>query len=211
MRPPGTMVRPTCISPFRNVPAVNTTQRAWNVTPHMVCTPRTSPSSTSNRRTVSCQMCRLGVFSSTSRQAQMNLLRSHCARGLHMAGPFERFRMRNCMAVLSVTRPMNPPSASISRTICPLAMPPTAGLQLICPILFISIVMRHVLDPRFAAAAAASQPACPAPITITSYLNSILAVSLLLATKVLKSCRVWNIPVYLTARLIAPDCCRDSS
>jgi hypothetical protein len=31
--------------------------------------------------------------------------------------------------------------------------------------------------PRFAAAAAASQPACPAPITITSYLNSIRSIS----------------------------------
>ena len=26
---------------------------------------------------------------------QMNLARSHWARGLHMAGPFERFRIRN--------------------------------------------------------------------------------------------------------------------
>lgn len=168
MRPPGSMVRPTCISPFRKVPAVTMTQRAWNVTPHTVSTPRTSPSSTSRRRTVSCQMCRLGVFSSTSRQAQMNLPRSHWARGLHMAGPFERLSRRNWMAVRSVTRPMCPPRASISRTICPLAMPPTAGLQLICPILFMSIVMRHVFEPRPAAAAAASHPACPAPITITS-------------------------------------------
>ena len=60
------------------------------------------------------------------------------------------------MAVLSVTIPICPPNASISLTICPLAIPPTAGLQLICPILFMSIVMRHVLAPMFAAAAAAS-------------------------------------------------------
>ena len=104
-----------------------------------------------------------------------------------MAGPFERFRIRNWIAVSSVTNPICPPSASISRTICPLAIPPTAGLQLICPILFMSIVIRQVLEPKFAAAAA-SQPACPAPITITSYLKSILPYLLSNAAKLRKSC-----------------------
>ena len=135
--------------------------------------PVTSPFSIISSRTVSCQICRFGMFSRISRQVQINLFRSHWARGLHIAGPFERFSIRNCIAVLSVTNPIYPPNASISRTICPLAMPPTAGLQLICPILFMSIVIRHVLEPRLAAAAAASQPAWPAPITITSYLKSI--------------------------------------
>ena len=37
--------------------------------------------------------------------------------GLHTAGPLPRLSMRNCMAVASVTRPICPPSASISRTI----------------------------------------------------------------------------------------------
>ena len=55
-----------------------------------------------------------------------------------------------------------------------LAMPPTAGLQLICAILFMSIVIRQVLAPSFAAAQAASQPAWPPPMTRTSYLNIIL-------------------------------------
>ena len=41
-------------------------------------------------------------------------------------------------------------------------------MQLICAILFISIVMSKVCEPRFAAAQAASHPAWPAPITITS-------------------------------------------
>jgi hypothetical protein len=36
-----------------------------------------------------------------------------------------------------------------------------------------SMVMRQVFEPRLAAAAAASHPAWPAPITITSYLKSI--------------------------------------
>ena len=69
---------------------------------------------------------------------------------------------------------MCPPSASISRTICPFAIPPTAGLQLIWAILFMSIVSKQVFAPMFAATVAASQPACPPPITRTSYLNTIV-------------------------------------
>ena len=165
------------------MPAVSTIHFARKVTSSKVVKPTTSPFSTRISRTVSCQICKLGVFSKISRHAQMNLLRSHCARGLHIAGPLERFRIRNWMAVWSVTNPIYPPKASTSRTICPLAIPPTAGLQLICPILFMSMVIRQVFEPRFAAAAAASQPACPAPITITSYLNSIHSMSL-------KQCKV---------------------
>ena len=41
--------------------------------------------------------------------------------------------MRNWMPVLSVAMPIRPPRASISRTIWPLARPPMAGLQDICP------------------------------------------------------------------------------
>ena len=173
MRPPGSWVFPTCINPFKKVPAVNTIHLAWNVTSQNVFNPTTSPFSTMISFTVSCQIWRFGIFSNISRQAQINLFRSHWARGLHMAGPFERFSMRNWIAVWSVTNPIYPPKASISRTICPLAIPPTAGLQLICATLFISIVIKQVFEPKFAAAAAASQPACPAPITITSYLKSI--------------------------------------
>ena len=174
-RPPGTFRRPTCSSPFRNVPAVIITALARSVTSQMVCTPRTSPSSTSSSSAWSCHMLRLGVFSSMRRHSRLNFMRSHCERGLHTAGPFERLSIRNCMAVLSVTIPICPPSASISRTICPLAIPPMAGLQLICAILFMSIVTRQVLQPRRAAALAASQPACPAPTTTTSNSNSVIA------------------------------------
>ena len=46
----------------------------------------------------------------------------------HTAGPLPWLSIRNCIAVSSVTIPMCPPSASISRTICPLAIPPTAGV-----------------------------------------------------------------------------------
>ena len=167
-RPPSTIRRPTCMSPLRNVPAVTTTLLAWNSTPQTVRTPTASPFSTNSSSAWSCQMSRPSMLSSVSRHFQMNLPRSHWARGLQTAGPLPRLSMRNWMAVASVTCPISPPKASISRTIWPLAMPPTAGLQLICPILFMSIVIRHVVAPMRAAAAAASQPAWPPPMTSTS-------------------------------------------
>ena len=66
---------------------------------------------------------------------------------------------------LSAALPIRPPRASISRTICPLATPPIEGLQDIWPIVPKFPVIRRTLSPRLAAAQAASQPACPAPIT----------------------------------------------
>jgi len=65
------------------------------------------------------------------------------------------------------------PNASISRTICPLATPPMAGLHDICAIVFMFIVTNSTFDPILAAATAASQPACPAPTTMTSYSGNI--------------------------------------
>src|SRR5580658_5038877 len=73
------------------------------------------------------------------------------------------------MPTASATSPMTPPSASTSRTRCPLATPPMAGLQLIWAIRSRFMVMSAVLRPMRAAAIAASQPACPAPTTATSY------------------------------------------
>ena len=173
IRPPGHCVRPTCINPLRNVPAVRMTARAENSAPRAVRTPPTAfpPSDVSSIKsslTLSCHMVRWSVFSRILRHRALNLMRSLCARGLHMAGPFERLSILNCNAVSSVTIPIMPPRASISRTIWPLAMPPTAGLQLICAILFMSIVISSVSAPNRADACAASHPACPAPMTITS-------------------------------------------
>src|SRR5262245_62011019 len=64
---------------------------------------------------------------------------------------------------------MTPSSASISRTKCPLPNPPIAGLQDMAPIVSKRWVRRSVFAPARADAAAASQPACPPPITTTSY------------------------------------------
>src|SRR5215203_2444302 len=72
------------------------------------------------------------------------------------------------MPVASIARPINPPSASISRTRCPLAVPPTAGLHGMCATPFRDSVHNPTWQPRRAAAYAASTPACPAPMTITS-------------------------------------------
>ena len=158
-RPPGVCTLPTCINPLRKVPAVRMTALAVKVIPRAVFTPFTTPPSMTNSLTESCHMCKLGVFSSTALHSRMNCWRSLCERGLHMAGPLLRLSILNWILLRSVTTPIWPPIASISRTICPLAMPPTAGLQLICAILFMSIVMSNVCDPSRAAALAASQPA----------------------------------------------------
>ena len=61
-----------------------------------------------------------------------------------------------------------PPSASISRTILPFAIPPIDGLQLIRPIASGVCVIKTVFRPILAVARAASIPACPAPTTATS-------------------------------------------
>ena len=130
-RPPSTIFLPTCIRPLRNVPAVTMTLLAWNSAPQTVRTPVASPFSASSSSAWSCQMSRLSVWSSMLRHSHINFPLSHCALGLHTAGPFPILSIRNCIVLRSVTMPICPPSASISRTICPFAMPPTAGLQLI--------------------------------------------------------------------------------
>src|SRR5258706_7563943 len=74
--------------------------------------------------------------------------------------------------------PIPPPSASISRTMCPLAIPPIAGLQDILAVSSSFTVSSAVESPSRAHATAASHPACPAPTTTTSN-DSLTRVSLL--------------------------------
>ena len=105
-RPPGTIFRPMCMSPLRKVPAVMMMDLARNSAPQMVRRPMISPFLANNSLTSSCQMSRFSVFSTRRRHSVMNRARSHCARGLHMAGPLERLSMRNWMAVASVTSPI---------------------------------------------------------------------------------------------------------
>ena len=101
------------------------------------------------------------------------------ARGPHTAGPLLWLSMRNWMPVASIARPISPPNASTSRTICPLASPPTAGLHDICPTRWGSSVTSATRAPIPAAAHAASAPACPPPITITSYADAPLLAPLM--------------------------------
>lgn len=72
------------------------------------------------------------------------------------------------MPVSSIARPISPPSASISRTRWPFAVPPTAGLHGICATVSDESVQMATRAPKRAAAYAASHPAWPAPITMTS-------------------------------------------
>ena len=80
------------------------------------------------------------------------------------------FNILNCKAVLSAATGIIPPSASISRTTIPFAGPPTLGLHGIEPIIsLLNVTIAVFLFIRLAAKQA-SIPACPAPITKTSYI-----------------------------------------
>src|SRR4030095_15149897 len=76
------------------------------------------------------------------------------------------------MPTASVTSPMIPPRASTSRTKCPFAIPPIAGLQDIWAIKSTFSGNKAVFSPIRAVAIAASHPACPAPTTTTSNCSS---------------------------------------
>src|SRR5688572_14495839 len=93
---------------------------------------------------------------------------SACARGDQTAGPRLRLSSLNWIPVASIARPINPPSASISRTRCPLAVSPISGLQGISATVSAESDTSPTRHPSRDAAQAASHPAWPAPITITS-------------------------------------------
>lgn len=90
------------------------------------------------------------------------------SRYTQTAGPFLRFSRWNWTPALSMILPAKPSSASISRMIVPLPIPPKLGLQEHVPRLSSLGVTRAVRAPALAAAAHASAPAWPPPITTTS-------------------------------------------
>ena len=173
--PPEKLTSPTWILPLRNVPLVRITFLAVKDFPNWVFTPDTDCPSISNSVTVSWRRWRLGVCSITYFQYKEKAVLSHWARGLHIAGPLDRFSIRYWIMVWSVTIPDIPPKASISLTICPFAIPPMAGLQDICATNARFIVTSNTRFPRWAATTAASHPAWPAPTTIISYWFSIFS------------------------------------
>ncbi len=154
--------------PPRNVPVVSTTARAVKRMPVIVVTPVTRPLSI-DRSAASCwNTDRFGSFSTRARMARRYSARSACARVARTAGPLLAFSVRNWMPPRSAAQAIAPPIASISRTRWPLPMPPMAGLQLIAPTVSTLCVSSSVRAPRRAEASAASTPAWPPPITITS-------------------------------------------
>ena len=76
------------------------------------------------------------------------------------------------MPALSALFAIRPPRASTSFARWLLPIPPIAGLQDISPIFATSCVMRATLNPMREETSAASTPACPPPITITSKLST---------------------------------------
>src|SRR3982751_2367874 len=96
-------------------------------------------------------------------------------RGPQTAGPLLRLSVRRWIAARSAARPISPSNTSSSRTRWPLPTPPIDGLHDICPASSRRKVSRPTRAPRRAAAAAASQPAWPAPITRTSCMRKLLA------------------------------------
>ena len=95
--------------------------------------------------------------------------RSAWARGPCTAGPLLRLSMRNWMPPASIARPMMPSSASISRTRWPRPSPPMAGLQDMAPIVASLCVPAGCAHPSGRSPPAASQPAWPPPMTMTSW------------------------------------------
>ena len=158
--------------PPRKVPVVSTTRPAASRRPSPSTRPATRPAASSIRSSAApSTIARPSMSPSNSEIARRYSLRSACARGPRTAGPLLRFSIRNWIPARSIARPMSPSSASISRTRCPLARPPIAGLHDISPIVARLCVRSAVRAPSRAAAAAASQPACPPPITTTSNLS----------------------------------------
>ena len=171
--PPPSCFSPIWIIPLRKVPLVSTTVLDWISIPIPVRTPQTAPFLINKPVIISCQKSTFGVYSKANLHSSANRMRSFCDLGDHIAGPLERFNMRNWIMDLSDIMPERPPRASISRIICPLATPPIAGLQDICAMVFIFMVHNSTDEPILAAACAASHPACPAPTTMTSYIGNI--------------------------------------
>ena len=168
-RPPFELSKPMWITPPKKVPEVSTTVLVRKIMPVEVTTAQALPFSTKMSSAPCWNKSKLGWFSRVWRMAALYKIRSAWARVARTAAPLRLFKTRNWMPALSVANAMAPPRASISRTKCDLPIPPIAGLQLIWPKVSILCVNNNVCAPIRAAARAASVPACPPPMTTTSY------------------------------------------
>ena len=160
---------PINILEFKYTPVANITALASYLHPNLVTTPVTTCPSCNISTTSSITISILGLSSKVFFISVWYLYLSACPLKEWTAGPLAVFNILLCISVLSAFIPICPPKASISFTNCPFPVPPIDGLQGIKAIESKDIVTTNVLWPILAVARAASQPACPAPTTITSY------------------------------------------
>jgi hypothetical protein len=90
------------------------------------------------------------------------------ARGLHMRGLWSGSAFELNHGLVGNDARLTAQGVDFAHNLA-LATPPMAGLHDIWAMVFMFIVTSSTFEPRLAAAAAASQPAWPAPTTITSY------------------------------------------
>src|SRR5579872_1828040 len=166
-RPSAFTSSPRKVLPPRNVPVARTTARPRSILPSEVRTPATAPNSVTMLSTIAGTIVRFGCRSRCSRARRAYEGLSACARSARTAAPLLSLSQRTCSEVASIKTPISPPSASISRTSWPFALPPTLGLHGSVQIFDGSPVTSSVSTPRRALARAASSPACPPPTTIT--------------------------------------------
>ena len=167
--PEGITASPVMQVLSRYVPVAMITALASYWAPSWVMTPVTAPFSVKISTICACFSSKFSWFSRVFFITCWYFRRSAWARREWTAGPLPRFSIRYWMQALSAARPISPPSASISRTRCPLPVPPMAGLQGMLPTASRLMVKRMVCSPSRAAASAASMPAWPAPMTAISH------------------------------------------
>jgi len=141
------------------VPVAKITARASKTAPKRVSTFQRPSSPRVMATTSACFSKRFGWRSNFRFIILLYSRRSICILREWTAGPFPRLSIRLCKKHSSVVRPISPPSASISRTRCPFAVPPIDGLHGQFPTASRLMVKTTVLQPRRAAARDASIPA----------------------------------------------------
>ena len=184
-RPPLSRSLPVCITPFKNVPTVNTIFVVLKVSPHSVSTPHNCPCFVRTLEAAPSKTVSSLCWFSCCCIADLYKRRSACARVACTALPLLELSVFRCMPAKSAALAINPPRASISFARWPLPTPPIAGLQLICPMVFLLCVNKRVLCPILHKTAAASVPACPPPTTIASNVF-VVVLNLLTNTKTIK-------------------------
>ncbi len=183
--PPLNCSLPVCITPFKKVPTVNTIFLVLKVCPHSVSTPHSWSCFIRTLEAAPSKIVSSSWLFSCCCIADLYKRRSACARVACTALPLLELSVFRCIPAKSAALAIKPPRASISFAKWPLPTPPIAGLQLICPMLFLLCVNKRVLCPILHKTAAASVPACPPPTTTASNVFVVFP-NLLTNTKTIK-------------------------